>query len=123
MYCMPHYVVLKPHSDGWRLVNDLSAGVFSLNSMVDHQYITGYPLDNLSHLGELWIRKQRERPEAKFVVWKSDISEAYHVCPMHKLWQIKQVVGFKEGLCIYRVNMFGSSPSGAIFIALNVLLA
>jgi hypothetical protein len=26
MYCMPHYVVPKPHGDGWRLVNDLSAG-------------------------------------------------------------------------------------------------
>jgi hypothetical protein len=33
MYCMPHYVVPKPHSDAWRLVNDLSMGRYSLNSM------------------------------------------------------------------------------------------
>jgi hypothetical protein len=58
MYCMPNYVVPKPHSAGWRLVNDLSAGLFSLNSMVEHEFITGYPLDNLTHFGELLMRKQ-----------------------------------------------------------------
>jgi hypothetical protein len=58
MYCMPNYVVPKPHSAGWRLVNDLSAGPFSLNSMVDHQFITGFPLNNLSHFGELLMRKR-----------------------------------------------------------------
>jgi len=50
---MPNYVVPKPHSDDWCLVNDLSAGPFSLNSMVDCQLITGFLLDNLSQLGEL----------------------------------------------------------------------
>jgi hypothetical protein len=62
MFCMPHYVVPKPHGDGWRLVNDLSAGSFSLNSMVDHQYVTGYPLDNLSQFGDLLLRKRKETP-------------------------------------------------------------
>jgi hypothetical protein len=57
MYCMPNYVVPKPHSAGWRLVNDLSTGPFS---MVDHQFIrvTGFPLDNLSHFRELLMRKR-----------------------------------------------------------------
>lgn len=123
MYCMPNYVVPKPHSDGWRLVNDFSAGRFSLNSMVDRQFITGFPLDNLSHLGELILRKKRENPNMKFVVWKSDVAEAYRICPMHKLWQIKQVIRIREDLSVDRVNVFGGSPSGPIFISVNSLVA
>ena len=123
MYCMPHYVVPKPHSTEWRLVNDLSAGPFSLNSMVDRQYISCYPLDNLSHLGEMLLRRLKEKPSGKFVVWKSDISEAYRICPMHKLWQLKQAVRFEGELSVDRVNMFGGSPSGAIFISVNSLVA
>ena len=123
MYCMPHYVVPKPHSDKWRLVNDLSAGPYSLNSMVDRQFITGYPLDNLSHLGELLLRKMNEKPGRRLVVWKSDVSEAYRICPMHELWQIKQAIRVQGELCIDRVNVFGGSPSGPVFISLNALVA
>ena len=122
MYCMPHYMVPKPHSNAWRLVNDLSAGPFSLNSMVDHQYVTGYPLDNLSHFGELLLRKRKEKPGVNFVVWKSDISEAYRLCPMHKLWQIKQVVRIEGNLVVDRVDMLGGSSSGPIFISFNLLV-
>jgi hypothetical protein len=96
MYCMPQYVIPKPHAGGWRLVNDLSAGSFSLNSMVDRCFILGFPLDNLSHFGELLLRKMREEPGVKFVVWKSDVVEVYRICPMHELWQLKQV----EGSCM-----------------------
>jgi hypothetical protein len=123
MYCMPLYVVPKPHSDSWRLVNDFSAGDFSLNSMVDRQYITGFPLDNLSHLGELLLRRKREKPGVKLVLWKSDVSEAYRICPMHKLWQIKQVVRVNGELSVDRVNVFGGSSSGPIFISVNSLVA
>ena len=120
---MPHYVVPKPHSDSWRLVNDLSAGAFSPNSMIDHQFVTGYPMDTLSHLGELLLRKLKENPEMNLLVWKSDISEAYRICPMHKLWQLKQILRLQEGLCVDRVNMFGGSSSGPIFISLNALMS
>lgn len=122
MYCMPHYVVPKPHSSAWRLVNDLSAGPFSLNSMVDHQYVTGYPLDNLSHFGELLLRKRKEKPGVSFVAWKSDVSEAYRLCPMHELWQMKQVVRIEGNLVVDRVDMFGGSGSGPIFISVNSLV-
>ena len=54
MYCMPCYVVPKP-LPGWCLVNDLSAGDFSLNSMVDQRFATGYPLNNLARLGDLLL--------------------------------------------------------------------
>jgi len=42
---------------------------------------------------------------------------------MHKLWQIKQVMQVKGKLTIDRVNVFGGSSSGAIFISLNSLMA
>jgi hypothetical protein len=123
MYCMPNYVVPKPHSAGWRLVNDLSAGPFSLNSMVERQSIAGFPLDNLSHLGELLMRKRCGRPGIKLVAWKSDITEAYRICPMHVLWQLKQIVRIKGELMVDRVNVFGGSGSGPIFISVNSLIA
>ena len=118
---MPHYVMPKPHSDNWRLVNDLSAGDFSPNSMIDHSCVTGYPMDTLSHLGDLLLRKLKENPEMELLIWKLDISEAYQICPMHELWQLKHIVRLQEGLCIDRVNMFGGSLSGPIFISFNVL--
>ena len=123
MYCMPNYVVPKPHSSDWRLVNDLSAGPYSLNSMVDRQFITGYPLDNLMNLGELILRKRKECPTKKFVAWKSDISEAYRICPMHKAWQLKQVIRIDGELFVDRVNVFGGSASPAIFISVNALIS
>jgi len=60
MYCMPTYLVPKPQLVDWRLVNDLSAGPFFLNSMVDHRLITGFPLDNLAQFGELLMRKHSQ---------------------------------------------------------------
>jgi len=100
MYCMPNYVVPKPHTDDWRLVNDLSAGLFSLNSMVDRQRITGFPLDNLAQLGELLMKNHRLNPGKRFVIWKSDVVEAYRICPMHVLWQLKQAIRIRGKLRI-----------------------
>jgi hypothetical protein len=123
MYCMPNYVVPKPHSSGWRLVNDQSAGPYSLNSMVDRRFVTGYPLDNLAHFGELLLKKRQCSEHETFVAWKSDISEAYRMCPMHELWQLKQGVRILGKLYVDRVNVFGGSASPAIFIAVNALVA
>ena len=123
MYCMPSYVVPKPHSSGWHLVNDSSAGPFSLNSMVDHRLITGYPLDSLANFGELLLKRCQQKVGGRFVAWKFDISEAYRICPMHKLWQLKQGVRLLGKLYVDRANIFGGSASPAIFIAVNALIA
>jgi len=95
MYCMPLYVIPKPHLADWHLVDDLSAGPYSLNSMVDRHFVMGYPLDNLAQLGKMIMRKCHQDPQKRFVAWKSDISEAYRMCPMHKLWQLKQIIWIK----------------------------
>jgi len=62
MYCIPSYVIPKLHSDGWCLVDDLSAGPCSLNSMVDHQCVTGYQLDNLAQLDKMMMKKCYQAP-------------------------------------------------------------
>ena len=56
-------------------------------------------------------------------MWKSDISEAYQMCPMHPIWQIMQGVQILGKLYVDRVNQFGGCASPAIFIAVNTLVA
>ena len=123
---MPIYAVPKPHSDKLRLVNDHSASKFSLNSMVDHSQVTGYPMDNLAQFGEQLVKLRRTNPDLcgpdSLIVWKSDISEAYRVCPLHPFWQIKQGVRIGLDVHVDRCIVFGSSASPAIFIAFNSLV-
>jgi len=80
MYCMPVYAVPKPGSTELRLVVDHSAGPFSLNSMIHHDSVTGFPLNNLTHLGEMLIQEHNtcNLPDG-LVVWKSDIADAYRL--------------------------------------------
>jgi hypothetical protein len=42
---------------------------------------------------------------------------------MHVLWQLKQVIKLKGELMVDRVNVFGGSGSGPIFILVNLLVA
>ena len=123
MYSMPVHVVPKPNSDDLRLVTDHSAGIYSLNSLIDHSLVTGYPLDNLRHLGEVLLDIRRSLGNVSLVLWKSDISEAYRLMPLSPFWQIKQV-NTVDGLRYIDCNLaFGSSASPAIFIAFNSLVA
>ena len=126
MYCMPIYAVPKPHSEDLCLINDHSVSEFSLNSMVNHKQVTGYPMDNLAIFGDmlLSLRDNNQDLEGKhaITVWKSDISEAYRLCPMHPVWQIKQVVCVAGQYYIDCCIVFGSSASPAIFIAFNSLV-
>jgi hypothetical protein len=122
MYCMPNYVVPKPHSTDWRLVNDLSAGRYSLNSMVDRHFVTGY-LYRIS-VNFYCVRGKRNQ------VSDLDLSHGnliyrrlYRMCPMHKTWQLKQVIRVGDKLYVDRVNVFGGSASPAIFISVNSLTA
>ncbi len=127
MYCMPNYAVPKPHSEKLRLINDHSATKHSLNSMINHNQVVGYPMDSLAHFGEKLMALCRNCPELSqsdsLVIWKSDISEAYHVCLLHPFWQLKQGVQVGTDVHIDRCIVFGSSASPAIFIAFNSLVS
>jgi hypothetical protein len=127
MYCMPIYAVPKPHSDKLRLVNDHSASSHSLNSMINHDEVTGYPMDSLAKFGNLLIDFRKHCPDilegpGPITVWKSDIEGAYRLCPLHPFWQIKQAVRIGKNFHIDRCIAFGSSASPAIFIAFNSLV-
>ncbi|PPQ85183.1 hypothetical protein CVT25_004190 [Psilocybe cyanescens] len=84
MYSSPTYQIPKAGSSEFRLVTDHSAGPFSLNSMIPRKDIAGYPLDNITHLGEMLRDIKRKYPNEDIVLWKSDISEAYRNLPVHK---------------------------------------
>jgi hypothetical protein len=87
MYCMPIYAVPKPHSSDLRLVTDQSYVKYSLNSMIQHDKVMGYPLDNMVNFGEMLMDLDRKEPGERKVAWKSDIAEAYQILPMHPHWQ------------------------------------
>lgn len=120
---MPIYAVPKPHSSDLRLVNDHSAGYFSLNSMIDHTQVTGFPLDNMRHLGEMLFDIKRSSGNASLTMWKSDIADAYRLLPMSPFWQIKQIVTVDNQRHVDRNVAFGSSSSCGIFISFNSLVA
>ena len=123
MYSMPIHAVPKPHSIDLRLVTDHSAGCFSLNSMIDHSQVTGFPLDNVSHLGEMLLDTRRSIGNVPLTLWKSDIADAYRLLPVSPHWQIKQIITVDGERYVDRNLAFGSSASCGIFISFNSLVA
>ncbi|KAG1723393.1 hypothetical protein EDB19DRAFT_1916120 [Suillus lakei] len=121
-YSMPIHAVPKPNSDKHRLVTDHSTGRFALNSMISHKDIAGVTLDNVQDLGNGLCVFRRSNPTTPLVIWKADMSEAYHQMPMHPLWQIKQIVTFQGHHYVDRRNVFGGRASQRIFHAFMSLV-
>ena len=111
MYSMPIHVVPKPHSIDFQLVTNQSPRDHSLNSMIHCEDIMGYPLDNMTHLGEMLLRKKGAFPNEKLVLFKSDIAEAYQLLPMHPLWKIKQINTIQGQWHVDHRNCFGGKIS------------
>ena len=89
---MPLDVVLKPNSSDFHLVADHSFGPYSLNAMIPHDDITGYPLGNLKYLGEVLLDfHQTVKLVEPWIMFKPDVSKVYCLLPVHKKWQVKQV--------------------------------
>ena len=123
MYSMPIYAVPKPHSIDLRLVTDHSTGPYSLNSMIDHSKVTGFPLDNVCHHGEMLYDVRRSIGNVSLTLWKSDIADAYRLLPMSPYWQIKQIITIDGQRYVDHNLAFGSSGSPGIFISFNSLVA
>ncbi|KAL1761846.1 hypothetical protein FB107DRAFT_200060, partial [Schizophyllum commune] len=117
MYGVPIHVVPKPGSSKKRLVVDHSAGAHPLNGMIPKA--RGFVhLDNLELFGAILRRVRRKYGrDAKLVVWKSDVAQAYRRIPMHPLWQIRQTVFINGYRYVDRDNNFGDRAAGAIWIA------
>ncbi|OBZ71265.1 hypothetical protein A0H81_08358 [Grifola frondosa] len=122
MYCMPIHAVSKPHSDKLRLVNDHSAGQFSLNSLITHESIKGVILDGIPALGESLRALRRKHGAVRLIMWKSDVSQAYRHLPMSVYWQIKQVATFDRLRYVDQCNLFGSCAGQRIFAAFMCLV-
>lgn len=122
MYAMPSFAVPKPNTKKFRLVTDQSAGDFSVNSLT-HPHERSFPLDNMVHLGEILLRAHKKLPPGKhLILFKSDVSEAYRLLPMHPYWQIKQVNTIDGERYVDRNNAFGGKRSGDLFIAFMSLV-
>ncbi|PBK82663.1 hypothetical protein ARMGADRAFT_1048603 [Armillaria gallica] len=88
MYSTPVHAVPKPHTEDFRMVSNMSAGIYAPNCMIHHSDIAGLHLDGLHMLFSAILSNTQKT----LVVFKSDVSKAYRLCPMHPLWQLKQVV-------------------------------
>jgi hypothetical protein len=123
MYAMPIYAVPKPHSVDLRLVTDHSAGPFSLNGMIDHAQVMGFPLDNVRHLGEMLYDVRRSIGNVSLTLWKLDIADAYRLLPVSPQWQVKQIITIDGQRYLDHNLAFGSSASPGIFISFDSLVA
>ncbi|KAL1950137.1 hypothetical protein VTO73DRAFT_5260 [Trametes versicolor] len=122
MYAMPTHAVPKPHSSKLRLVNDLSAGAFSLHSMIQHNSLKGTVLDGISALGAALHRFRYQHGPVRLTMWKWDVSQAYRQMPMSPYWQIRQIVTVDDLRHIDRCNLFGDSGSLKVWAAFNALV-
>ncbi len=139
MYSMPVHAVPKPCSDDFRMVSNMSAGLYAPNRMIRHSDIAGSRLDSLHTLFSAIFHYHKSTPgsvQKILVVFKADMSKVYRLCPMHPLWQLKQVVttGYLTSeqkaaggveVLVRNVdcnNNFGGRDSGRVWYSVNGLI-
>ncbi|KAF6747916.1 hypothetical protein DFP72DRAFT_584703, partial [Ephemerocybe angulata] len=119
---MPNFAVPKDDGSTWRQVVNHSYGPHALNLMVDKDAMGKAPLDGMRSFGPTLVDFRRRFPNARLILWKADVREAYRLIPMHRFWQIKQVE-FVDGLnYVNRCNVFGGTASQILFIAFMALV-
>jgi hypothetical protein len=126
MYSTPIHSALKPWSEKLRLINDHSAGDFSLNSMIAREDIAGARMDSISDLTTALLRFRRSHPSTSLVMFKSDVSAVYRRLPLYPLWQIKQIVTIDGIRHVDRCTSFGgrgSCRSYTVFMGLVLWIA
>ena len=124
LYSMPIHAVPKANTDKLRLVNNHSASDFSLNNMIPKEDV-GMRQDNVQDLCHNLLLFRRTSLEPVWL-YKSDVSNAYRLLPMHPLWQIKQIVTINGMRRVDRCCCFGSRGSPDLwctFMSLVVWIA
>ena len=111
MYSTPIHAVPKPRSEKLRLVNDHSAGTYSLNSMIAREDVVGAKMDTISDLVGALLRYRQKHPKTRLIMFKSDVSAAYRRLPLHPLWQVKQIITIDEIRHVDRCTSFGGRGS------------
>ena len=109
MYSTPILAVpKKPGSDKLCLCNHQSYGKFSLNSMIKRENFAGVMLDGIRELGESLHLYRCQHGNVQLVVFKSDMKATYHQMPIHFLWQIKQIITFRDHCHVDHSACFGN---------------
>ncbi|KIM19761.1 hypothetical protein M408DRAFT_334277 [Serendipita vermifera MAFF 305830] len=120
MVCGPVFPVPKPGTNKLRLVTDHSAGTFSLNSLIPEDS-RSVRFDNLHDLGSALRHFHRTNNRGPRWLFKSDVSKAYRLIPMHPHWQIRQVFETPEGgkmmMRVDRCGVFGNAAMVRVFCA------
>jgi hypothetical protein len=93
MYAMAIHVIPKPHSTNLRLISNFSTSEYMPNTMINKADISNLPLDTITKLGTTLISFCQAHGDAKLVMWKSDMLQAYCRMLIHKHWQILQLMG------------------------------
>jgi hypothetical protein len=121
MMSIPLWVVSKPHSDKWRLVVDHSAGNFLPNSFISPDDASVH-LDTLYILGKALLKVRKYHGDVQLVLFKTDVSQAYHRLPVHPLWQLRQVVKISDSYHIDNNNNFGNWGAGRLWVTVFGLI-
>ena len=111
MYSTPVHSIPKPRSEKLRLVNDHSAGTYSLNLMIQREDVVEAHMDTVSNLVGALLRYRKQHPNIALIIFKSDVSAAYRRLPLHPLWQIKQIVTIDGIRHVDRNTSFGRRGS------------
>ena len=74
-------------------------------------------MDSISDLGAALLRYRHTHPDAKLVMFKSDVSAAYRRLPLHPLWQIKQIATIDGVRHVDRCTTFGGRGSCRCYTA------
>jgi hypothetical protein len=111
MYSTPVHAVPKPRSENLRLVNDHSAGEFSLNSMIARDDVVGAKMDSLTNFVHALLHCRKLHGDRRLVVFKSDVWAAYRRLCLDKLWQPKQIVTIDGVRHVDRCTTFGGRGS------------
>jgi hypothetical protein len=83
-------------------------------------------LDNLCDFGRILRNVHKKFGNVKLVAFKSDVSRAYCLLPVHPLWQIQQIVTIDGHRHVNRCNHFGNRAAGRVwgcFIGLVLWIA
>ena len=83
--------------------------------MIDPKDITGVKLDGIHSLGISLRAFRAESPNAKLVIFKSDVGAAYHQMPMHFLYQLLTIITVNNECRVDCCNNFGNRGSQKIW--------
>lgn len=119
MHALPQHVVREEGKA--RTVTDHTSGDYAPNSLLPKK---GYSVrgDDITDFIRTLCQAKLEAGDRPLVLFKSDVSKAFRILPMHPYWQARQVVKIDGKYHVDRCNSFGGRASGLYFCAFYSLV-